>query len=422
VIDFSTLKTSEEKLLTLFFTLSNKPRSQKQIYTELKISERGCRVTLNSLIQKGFLEKSINEHGIVLYYSIRPVFFADQPAIFAGQPADFAGQPAENSAQLTNPDYLKLNKQINKQKIFEEGEKGREEKAASEYEPMVRTSLVHKPTPKPPQTARRDDMPSIALPMNCPDKGDFDGYIFAAEFPRKNALDRMLALMGADTPTKHNVVIKTRYELFRRSLDIIFNEFTRIQKGKQVYDDVVQRFAFAAAMEVSSLKTLNELYIFLADVKEDYKNANSRIYVWTPALQTLRQIYFNRRWGWAEKCFSTRDTWDWEVQRSDDNHTEPRIELFPARRHQLEQAKRPKRLTPKQYERAEQEKIKQLSPNEAFEMWVKCIKTNPNNFIARNNLIQNYGITPEQLQMILDAPTLEEAFLITPNTLELVTA
>jgi hypothetical protein len=482
MIDFSLLRTPEEKLLVLFLAISKKPKTPKQIYSELVINKSNCCNQLRKLEKNGFIKKVTNEYGILLYSSVEqhsssveqhPSSVEQHPSSVEQHPSSVEQhsssveqhsssveqhsssveqhQCTKNSSQLTNVSLNKT-KPTNKKKIFERekedasnvsaleiGLREKEnvypaplpdnrlrlvdggEKAASAALPPprpTRTSLVSLPAPQPSQTNRQTDMPNLAIPKIYPKGGDFDGFIFAAALPREKALDRMLGIIGAETRVTNNKLIETKYELFRQSEQIIFNEFMRIQKGKQVYDDIVQRFAFAVAMEVPTLETLNELMFTLARIKDDYKSSTNRIYVWTPAGQMLRQIYFYHQWGWCDGYANTNDTWLWEKHRG----AEPRIELFPSMRYQLEQEKKPKRLTPKQYEKAEEEKRNLLSWDEARQYWVKQFKVNPNNFGASTLLRETYGMTPEQLQMISDADTLEEALLITPNTLELVTA
>ncbi|MDR3234373.1 MAG: hypothetical protein LBT46_12060 [Planctomycetaceae bacterium] len=66
MIDFTTLKTTEEKLIALFLSVS-KPLQQKNIVKELNINKSQAIKHLKSLIEKGILETFINEFGITLY-------------------------------------------------------------------------------------------------------------------------------------------------------------------------------------------------------------------------------------------------------------------------------------------------------------------------------------------------------------------
>jgi hypothetical protein len=257
-------------------------------------------------------------------------------------------------------------------------------------------------------------MPTINIPRTFNEKECFDGFIYAREFPHEKYLDRMIEMIGFGT-IRNNSTLES-YEFFKKILDITFQHFIRMNRKKPVFDEVVHRVAFAVTMETPELRNELDLKQFLDECKQEN---NTSPYLWRVTLRRLMKVYWHQQWGWDDKIYTTSESWDNEKL----TRPEPRIELFPARRYQLLslQENPQKKLTPKQYEKAEEEKIKQMSREEAREMWIKAIRINPNNIIASRQLSQNYGMTPEQLQQIIHADSLEDAMLITPNTLEIVT-
>ncbi|GHT44546.1 hypothetical protein FACS189454_02280 [Planctomycetales bacterium] len=62
MIDFSQLKTPEEKLIVLFLSVSP-PMRQKEIYTILNLNKSKC---VKALQRIKIIEK-FSEHGVVLY-------------------------------------------------------------------------------------------------------------------------------------------------------------------------------------------------------------------------------------------------------------------------------------------------------------------------------------------------------------------
>jgi hypothetical protein len=192
-----------------------------------------------------------------------------------------------------------------------------------------------------PQTPK--NTPIIQIPQTIPtNKESFDGFIFAEALPREEALDRMLKLIELDTPAKYTIGW-SRYELFKHAENIIFQEWNKHKNSKNVWDDWVQRFAFAAAMEVPEYRTIQYLKFALEKYRNEYMENNHKIYIWLPASQILRDVYFNNQWGWDGRYKRTEQTWAYELNRKDS----PRLEYFPAKRYELEQQQ--KKLQKKQH-------------------------------------------------------------------------
>jgi DNA-binding transcriptional regulator GbsR (MarR family) len=477
VINFSQLSSPEEKLLVLFLYLSKKPLTQKQIYTELALNRSRCNEKLIRLVESGILEKITNEYGITLYSFVSEKNFdvpkrnsdvpkrnsdvpkrnsdvpkrnSDVPERNSDVPKRNSDVPKRNSdvpkrntdvpkrntdVPERNSDVLKRNSEAtsnsaqfklkDKEKKFKKEKEifvEKEKEETAELLPLVHTPLATKPRSQPPRAPKRDDMETLSIPlMVYQEEGDFDGFIYAKELHREKYLDRMLSLIGFDS-VGSNTTLK-RYDFFKIIIEKIFRFFYLANKKKAVFDEVTHRIAFAVAMEAPNLKDEYELAQFLqeceSDVKENKKSGND-IYVWRPALRRLRRIYFHKQWGWDTMIFDTTKTWDNETLLHPER---PRIELFPAKRQKIEELNlKENRKIAKQQQKQQQFLTPEEACEEARQFWVKQFKTNPNNISARKLLRETYGMTPEQLKQIIAADSLEEALLVTPNTLELVTA
>jgi hypothetical protein len=198
VIDFSQLKTPEEKLLVLFLNLSGKPLTPKQIYSELNLNKEKCCVTLKKLAENSFIAKVINEYGLLYIY------YKDN------------GGCLKDNANLGELNLKGKRKKSKKERDFGKKDSGESPETAlpaanlsatappsadlpAATLPLVHTKLVNLPKNKSPPTPLCPDMPTIVLPLTYPENNDFDGFIYSAELPRDRYLDRMLAMIGFET-------------------------------------------------------------------------------------------------------------------------------------------------------------------------------------------------------------------------------
>jgi hypothetical protein len=67
VIDFSKLKTIEEKLIVLYLAQPEAKHHLKGIFQTLAVTEQGCRKTLKALLAKGLLNCKTNQYEILEY-------------------------------------------------------------------------------------------------------------------------------------------------------------------------------------------------------------------------------------------------------------------------------------------------------------------------------------------------------------------
>jgi predicted transcriptional regulator len=381
----------EEKFLVYYLSNSTEPLSPKQIYSELAINKSNCCNNLRKLEKNGFIKKVTNKYGVLLYAYAGSV---EQHSSSVEQHLGSVEQHSQ-SAQLTNK---KQTKQTNKKEKIEKLES--EQPAANLPETPAKkpiTKLVKLP-PKQSRPNIRKDMPTIDLPKFCPKSGSFDGFIFADELPREKALDRMLEQLGFETPATNACI--PRYELFKTAEQIIFIDYLKQDKRKLVFDDVVQRFAFAVAMEVPEFHTLDDLRKFLKKCKEESK---SKIYAWIPALQILRQVYYNQQWGWDTDLKNIDITWSYEINRGD----EPRLELFPAKKYELEKENHKPQNPPSAPITAHH---KPQTTEEARDSWIKTLQENPKNSLAKDILVRNYNLTPDEInQLVYESSTTELA-------------
>jgi hypothetical protein len=258
-----------------------------ELTKEINASNGSIKNNLATLLKQGYIFKIIGDVPRYFVPSVSPVVPSVSPVV---------PSVSENSEQLTNYNYFKQTQQTNK-KDFEKELKEllntfsvgsalptkQNPPQPPPQPPRQKTKTKSEPTPEQPQdppqkqhtklvsvpkqrttTTVRRDMPTITLPTNCPKTGSFDGWIFATELPREGALDRMLERLGFDTQADNALI--TRYELFKTVEIIIFDDFRKQDKKKLVFDDVVQRFAFAVAMETPEFPTIDELKKYLKNV------------------------------------------------------------------------------------------------------------------------------------------------------------
>jgi hypothetical protein len=359
-----------------------------ELYKEIRGDKGNIRRNLAIVLRDGYVVKMV---GDISRYCV--------PIGAPARPSD-----TENGGQLTN--CFKQTKLTNKKK--------KKEEPIIESPPAPTSAPVSPPTPTATTTAtaaktmtqntkttphttptpHKPNMPSIIIPQQLPSKGSFNGWIFADELPTEKALDRMLEMIQFEAPTQNATF--PRYELFKMSEIIIFEDFIRHNKRKVVFDDVVQRIAFAVAMEVPEFRTLDELKQQQKKWKEESK---SDFYSWIPALQLLRQIYYFNQWGWNTLLHNTEQTWSFELNRAQKLGEEPRIELFPAKRYEI-QLQKQKKNTPKPTTTPQQQPTpptrEQLQAD-----YIEMLRKTPDNEWIRTLLIRNYNLTTDELNKLI---------------------
>ncbi|MDR0609843.1 MAG: hypothetical protein LBG58_07020, partial [Planctomycetaceae bacterium] len=181
MIDFSKLKTPEEKLIVLWLSHQDSPIQAKNIFETLNLNDHECRKNLRNLCKLGFVAKYTNEWGrdvfsipspVVSTPSLAvstpspvvstpspvvstpspvvstpsPVVSTPSPVVLTPSPVVLTPSPvSEESGELTNL-VLNETKQTNKKDQFEEFEKNQ---PAANILPATNTSAEQQRKPKP---------------------------------------------------------------------------------------------------------------------------------------------------------------------------------------------------------------------------------------------------------------------------------
>jgi hypothetical protein len=168
-------------------------------------------------------------------------------------------------------------------------------------------------------------LPTLNIPIEYPPTGSFDGCIFATVLPRETALDRMLQTLD----------LESRLERFKEIEMILFEDFMKPKPQKAVFDDIVQRIAFAVAMKVPEFQTLDDLKKLQIQWQEKTQKLNIQ-FNWVPASAMLRPIYFAQQWGWDSSFLNNNELWALEINRAKKLGENPRAEMFPSKKRELE--------------------------------------------------------------------------------------
>jgi hypothetical protein len=117
-------------------------------------------------------------------------------------------------------------------------------------------------------------------------------------------------------------------------------------------------------------------------------------FVWTPAMQFLKIVYFQQNWGWHMPIRSNSEWWVTEQHRE-----QPRKELFPS----IYYKKQTKSKNPLDAPDPAQQipTPTHQTPEQTRNNWINQLLNNPDNTLARDILVRNYHMSRQDINDII---------------------
>ena len=112
-----------------------------------------------------------------------------------------------------------------------------------------------------------------------------------------------------------------------------FWDTKNIRGRNKAFDDIIQRIAFAFAIEllpaygITDMKTLKEA---AEEYQSKAETSEKKVLIWDPMLRIVRQDFIDAGFGWRWQLANRQQTWRTEKLLAKNHGFEPRKYLFPA--------------------------------------------------------------------------------------------